>query len=114
VEPAVAQNEDSDVPIEVTLDPAPAASDAFKRFEQTRNQADALPEIAALKEKANSALSGSEVRTASLTYNRALFRKMRELDPSNSAFIRTMEAAMLKRVEKEGESSAQPAGRKRR
>jgi hypothetical protein len=62
-------------------------------------------QIKELKAKADSALAEDEAHRASIAYNKALFRKIRTLDPSLDAYVDKLEDAMMKRLnaEKKGE-----------
>jgi hypothetical protein len=63
------------------------------------------PTIKDLKSKAEGAINESEAHAASVTYNRALFRKIREIEPSLDGYVDKLETAMMKRLsgEKNGE-----------
>ena len=58
-----------------------------------------------LKAKADGAINESEAHAASVAYNRALFRKIREIEPSLDGYVDKLETAMMKRLsgEKNGE-----------
>lgn len=51
-----------------------------------------------LKNKADSTIDEGDAKRASLEYNRALFRKIRDLEPSLDAYVDKLEQAVLKRV----------------
>ena len=64
----------------------------------------AAQEDAAIKElqvKAEGALTEPEAHAASVAYNRALFRKVREIEPTIGGYVDKMEDAMLKRLNSE-------------
>jgi hypothetical protein len=63
------------------------------------------PAVKELKTKADGAINESEAHAASVAYNRALFRKIREIEPSLDGYVDKVEAAMMKRLsgEKNGE-----------
>ncbi len=56
------------------------------------------PEVQALKQKADEAVTDDEANKAQRAYNKALFAKMRKLDPLIKERIDRMEAAMMKRL----------------
>ena len=57
--------------------------------------------IRELKSKADAAINESEAHDASLTYNKALFRKIREIEPSLDGYVDQLETAMMKRLSSE-------------
>jgi hypothetical protein len=69
-----------------------------KRYDQAKAKATEMPEILALKEKADNASSEEESRRALRNFNKALFAKMRQLDPSIKDRADRIEAAILKRL----------------
>jgi hypothetical protein len=69
-----------------------------KRYDQAKAKATEMPEILALKEKADNASTDEESRRALRTFNRALFAKMRQLDPSIKDRADRIEAAIMKRL----------------
>ncbi len=54
-----------------------------------------------LKAKADSAIDDAEAHRASVAYNKALFRKIREIDSSLDGYVDKVEEAMMKRLEAE-------------
>jgi hypothetical protein len=56
------------------------------------------PEILALKEKADNASSDEESRRALRSFNKALFNKMRQIDPTIKDRADRVEAALMKRL----------------
>ncbi len=54
--------------------------------------------LLALKTKADSTTADDEAKRASLAYNRALFRKIRDTEPSLDAYVDRLEQAVLKRL----------------
>ncbi len=54
--------------------------------------------IQSLKSKADSTIDANEAKEASIAYNRALFKKIRALEPSLDAYVERLEQAVLKRV----------------
>jgi hypothetical protein len=51
-----------------------------------------------LKSKADSELNESEAHKALMNYNRALFQKIREIDPSISGYAGKVEQSMTRRI----------------
>jgi hypothetical protein len=51
-----------------------------------------------LKNKAESTIDAEEAKQATLNYNRALFKKIRAIEPSLDAYVDKLESAVLKRV----------------
>jgi hypothetical protein len=82
--------------------PPPDGADAEQvekhKYDTARAKAAEDPAIQALKEKADNAVSDDEAKKAQTAYNRALFDKMRKLDPSIKDRIDKMEAALMKRL----------------
>jgi hypothetical protein len=69
-----------------------------KRYDQSKAKAMEMPEILALKEKADNASTDEESRRALRNFNKALFAKMRQLDPSIKDRADRIEAAILRRL----------------
>jgi hypothetical protein len=84
--------------------PAEVLDDATK-YKNAHTAAVGDPQIKDLKAKADSALAEDEAHRATVAYNKALFRKIRDLDPSLDAYVDKLEQAMMKRLnaEKKGE-----------
>lgn len=83
--------------------PAPAADadvETVERYKFTEAKRKALedPAIQDLKLKADTAPSETEARKALRSYNKALFQKMKKIDPSIGDRIDATEAAILKRL----------------
>ena len=76
---------------------APALDDDTK-YKNARTTALADEQIKELKTKADSAVDEEEAHRASVAYNKALFRKIRQVDPSLDAYVDPIEAAMMKRL----------------
>jgi hypothetical protein len=68
------------------------------KFADAKRKAAEDPEVNALKEKADNAGSEDEARKALRDYNRALFQKMRKLEPSIKERIDATEAAIMRRL----------------
>lgn len=75
----------------------PEELDKFK-YDTAKAKAMEDPEVQALKQKADEAVSDEEANKAQRAYNKALFAKMRKLDPLIKERIDRMEAAMMKRL----------------
>ena len=80
----------------------PAGSDPEKverwKFSEAKRKAMDDSEVAGLKNKADTAPEGDEARKAMRAYNKALFDKMRKLDPALKDRIDGTEAAVMKRL----------------
>jgi hypothetical protein len=70
----------------------------FKLAKATAQEDAAIKELAA---KAESAISDADAHNASVAYNKALFRKIRAIDPSLDGYVDKMEEAMMKRLNSE-------------
>ena len=68
------------------------------KYDEAKRKALEDSRVQELKEKADNAPDDSEGQKAMRTYNRALFEKMRKLDPSIKERIDGTEAALLKRL----------------
>ncbi|MDQ3621651.1 MAG: hypothetical protein M3463_04065, partial [Verrucomicrobiota bacterium] len=69
-----------------------------RKYEEARTKALEDAELQTLKQKADNAPSEDEARTAMRTFNKALFSRMRQIDPSIKERIDAMEAGVLKRL----------------
>jgi hypothetical protein len=69
-----------------------------KHYDQAKAKAMEMPEILALKEKADNAATDEESRRALRSFNKALFNKMRQLDPTIKDRADRVEAALMKRL----------------
>ncbi len=69
-----------------------------QKYDAAKAKAMEDPEIQALKQKADEAVTDAEASKAQKAYNKALFAKMRKLDPLIKERIDRMEAAMMKRL----------------
>jgi hypothetical protein len=67
-------------------------------FEAAKAKASEDAQIKSLKAKADSATTEEESKTALRNYNKALFQKIKKIDPSVSEWSDRMEAAILKRL----------------
>lgn len=68
------------------------------RYHEIKAQALTDPEIKALKDKADNASTDAEQRAAEKNFDKALFKKMRTLDPSISDYIDRIEKATMKQI----------------
>ena len=71
------------------------------KFKAVKAQAMENPEVKDLKSKADGEVDDAAAQKALSAYNRALFRKIREIEPSVTAFSERVEASMTKRVSAE-------------
>ena len=74
------------------------AGDDATRFKAAKAQAMEDAHIKDLKSKADGEVDEGEAHKALLNYNRALFQKIRELDPSVSDYSGKVEQSMTKRL----------------
>ena len=68
------------------------------KYDAAKTKAAEDPEIQALKQKADEAVTDDEANKAQRAYNKALFARMRKLEPLIKERIDRMEAAMMKRL----------------
>lgn len=82
--------------------PASEPQDAFaeeeRRYEAVKENAKTDSEIQALKDKCDSASGAEGARKASTIYYRALFQKIREMDPSLTDRANQAEVAIVRRL----------------
>ena len=84
--------------------PAPAESEGNAeeaeeaKFKTAKAKASEDPEVQELRQKSDAALGDEEGRKAMRAYNKALYRKMRSIDPSIKERIDAHEAAILRRL----------------
>ena len=88
------------VPTVETISPVQEEADETAHFEGAKAKALQDPHIQALQAKVDAA-SADELRSASRRYYRALFSKMRDIDPSITDRIDRAEAATLRRVQQD-------------
>lgn len=79
----------------------PAVLDDATKYKNARKVALEDEQIQELKSKADSALDEDEAHRASIAYNRALFRKIRQVEPSIDGYVDQLESAMMKRLNSE-------------
>lgn len=72
-------------------------SDAEK-YKAVRKLAMEDEKVSALAAKASSALGDAQTEAATEEYNRALFQKIRQIEPSLDAYVDRVEAAMTRRL----------------
>jgi len=84
-------------PAEPTADADEEAKEK-QRFEMAKSKANEDPQIKSLKAKADEATTEEESKAALRTYNKALFEKVKKIDPSVSEWADRLEAAILKRL----------------
>lgn len=84
-----------------TPKPPEANLDDDTKYKNARTAALEDEKIKDLKGKADSALTEDEAQRTSLAYNKALFKKIREVDPSIDAYVDKLEQAMMKRLSAE-------------
>ncbi len=83
----------------------PANADDATKFRAAKSQAMEDAHIKELKNKADSEVNEAEAHKALTNYNRALFQKIREVDPSVSDYSGKVEQSMNKRIGSEKRSS---------
>lgn len=72
-----------------------------EKYQTVRKLAQEDARVKTLAAKAESELSASAAASAAAEYNRALFQKIRQLEPSLDAYVDGVEAAMTKRLNTE-------------
>lgn len=72
--------------------------DEVAKFKAVKAHAMEDAEVKDLKTKAESEVDDSAAQKALVAYNRALFRKIREIEPSVTAYSERVEASMTKRL----------------
>lgn len=85
------------VPAELPPGSDAEATERWK-FGEARRKALEDPEVAGLKNKAENAPEGAEARKVMRAYNKALYEKMRKLEPGLKDRIDGTEAAVMKRI----------------
>jgi len=71
---------------------------AEARYEQAKSKAKEDPAVKALKARADQAATEDEARQASVAYNKALFRKVREIDREAADHASAVEFAIIRRI----------------
>lgn len=85
--------------------PDTAGMDDAAKFKTLKALALEDAQVKELKAKADSAVSEADAHRASVAYNKALFQKIRELDPSVAPYSEKIEQAMMKRLNSEKRAS---------
>lgn len=81
--------------------PAEPELDDATKYKNAKAKAAEDAAIKDLKTKADSAIEEDDAHRASVAYNKALFRKIRQLDPSLENYVEKLEDAMMKRLNAE-------------
>ena len=68
------------------------------RYQQAKAQAKEDPEVKALRARADRATTEDESRRASVAYNKALFRKVREIDREAADRASAVELAVIRKI----------------
>ena len=91
--------------------PAPAGDDAAERakYQQARSKALEDKKVRELQAQSDAAASEAEQKTLTRSYYKALYSRMRKIDPSIRERIDRTEAASLKRLERESAPAANGA-----
>jgi hypothetical protein len=77
---------------------ADAETTEREKFAEAKRKAIEDPAVVELKNKADNAAEGDEAHKALRAYNKALFNKMRKIDPSIKERIDGTESAVMKRL----------------
>ncbi len=78
--------------------PELAGLDDAAKFKAVKSTALEDAEIKALKTKADTTVDEAEAHRASIEYNKALFRKIRSIEPTLGDYVEGVEQAMMKRL----------------
>lgn len=84
-----------------TKSPVEIEQEESKRFQAAKEKALTDPHVKELQDAADNA-TGDDMKAASRRYFKALYGKMREIDPSVKDRIDRTEAAALRRADQEG------------
>ncbi len=95
-----------DQPVVETKSPVEQEADETRRFQAAKAKAMLDTHVQDLQAKADAA-SGDDVKPASVRYYKALYSKMREIDPSVADRIKRTEAATMRRLNQEGQEGPQ-------
>jgi len=98
--PFVPPTEAQEAPVVETKSPAEQEAEESSRFQAAKAKALEDQHVMDLQAKADES-TGDDARAASRRYYRALYDRMREIDPSLNDRIDRTEAATLRRVEEE-------------
>ena len=100
-EPKTAKGTKGSKPKNEKSKPDTAGMDDSTKFKALKALAHEDAQVKELKAKADSAVSEADAHRASVAYNKALFQKIRELDPSVAPYSEKIEQAMMKRLNSE-------------
>ena len=81
-----------------STDNADAEAAEKQKYEQAKAKATADPKVQELRSKADLSPSEEESRKALRVYNKAVFKRMKEIDPSIKDHVDRMEAAVMSRL----------------
>jgi hypothetical protein len=95
-----APSEQQEAPTVETKSPLEIEAEESSHFQAAKAKALKDPHVQELQDKADAA-TGDDVKPASRRYYKALYEKMREIDPSVKDRIDRTEAASLRRVDDE-------------
>jgi hypothetical protein len=93
-------SDQQEAPVVETKSPLEVEAEETSRFQAAKTKALQDAHVQELQSKADSA-TGDDVKSASRRYYKALYEKMREIDPSVKDRIDRTEAATMRRVEQE-------------
>lgn len=85
-------------PSRTSKKPELAGLDDAAKFKAVKSTALEDADIKALKTKADTTVDEAEAHRTSIEYNKALFRKIRSIEPSLGAYVESVEQAMMKRL----------------
>jgi hypothetical protein len=98
--PFVPSTEKPQAPVVETKTPEEEEAEETSRFQAAKAKAMEDPHLQGLQAKADSAV-GDEARVATRRYYKALYQKMRKIEPSLTDRIDRTEDASMRRVEQE-------------
>jgi len=98
--PFVPPAEKQEAPMVETETPAEEEAEVSGKFQAAKTKALSDPEIMDMQSKADS-VTGDDAKAATKRYYRALYDKMRDIDPTLKDRIDRTEAATLRRVDQE-------------
>jgi hypothetical protein len=96
--PPAAQPEKAEAPVVETKTPAEEEAEESAHFHEAKDKALQDPHLQELQNAADSA-TGDDAKAAMRRYYKALYEKMRDIDPSIKDRIDRTEAATMRRVE---------------
>jgi hypothetical protein len=89
-----------DQPVVETKSPVEIEAEETKHFQDAKLKAEEDPRVQELQSKMDTAV-GDEAHAAARRYYKALYEKMREIDPTINDRIDRTEAASLRRIEQQ-------------